>query len=171
MAAHASLDPDARTRRFDLAQILILALWLGAAIFFSAVVAPAAFAALPSRELAGALVGRLLPVLFLTGGVAGAIALILEAVARRPKRQAIRSAMLAIVVVACAIAQLGVAPRIEALRSQMSVPLASLPANAPQRVAFGRLHMASVGWLAAAMVAGASAVFLAALTLRSGDTR
>lgn len=155
----------------DLAQIVILALWLGAAVFFSAVVAPSAFAALPSRELAGALVGRVLPVLFLTGGTIGVVALALEAVARRRKRQSIRIAMLGIVTLACAIAQLGVAPRIDALRSQLSGPLASLPADAPQRVAFGRLHMASVAWLGAAMLAGASAVVLAALTLRSGDAR
>jgi hypothetical protein len=171
MAARASLDPDTRERAVLLAQIVILALWIGAATFFSAVVAPAAFAALPTRELAGALVGRVLPVLFITGGVTAVIALLLEAFARHAKRRRLRMLMLGIVAVACAIAQLGVAPPIDALRTQLSAPLATLPAGSPQRVAFGRLHMMSVAWLAAAMLAGTSAAVLAALTLRPGDAR
>ena len=44
-------------------RLLLLAAWVGAAIFFSAIVAPALFAVLPTRELAGAVVGRVLPML------------------------------------------------------------------------------------------------------------
>ena len=39
-----------------LSLIAILAFWLGAALLFSAVVAPAVFAVLPTRTLAGAVV-------------------------------------------------------------------------------------------------------------------
>ena len=45
----------------------MLALWLGAAGFFSAAVAPALFAVLPTRTLAGEVVGRVLPVVFYVG--------------------------------------------------------------------------------------------------------
>ena len=48
---------------------LLLAAWLGAGVLFAAVVAPAAFAVLPSRNLAGALVGRVLPVVLIAGVV------------------------------------------------------------------------------------------------------
>jgi len=54
-----------------LIEIVLLAAWLGAAIFFSVVVAQAAFAVLPTRTLAGALVGRILPVLFFAGMILG----------------------------------------------------------------------------------------------------
>jgi hypothetical protein len=37
---------------------LLIALWLGAACFFSFAVAPSAFGVLPSRELAGSVVSR-----------------------------------------------------------------------------------------------------------------
>ena len=158
-----------------IAQILILTLWLGAAIFFAAVVAPAAFAALPSRELAGAVVGRVLPVLFVAGAGAGVIALLLETVERdapqRRVRRPLRIVALCVIPIACAVAQLGVAPQIETLRAELSAPLASLPVDAPERVAFGRLHMISVAWLGAAMVAAGATVVLTAFTLRSGDAR
>ena len=51
----------------------------------SAVVAPAAFAVLPTRTLAGALVGRVLPVLFWCGMLVG-VGVAVLGVARRPAR-------------------------------------------------------------------------------------
>lgn len=171
MAAPASLGPDRRSPFVALTQIVLLAIWLGAAAFFSAVVAPAAFDVLPTRELAGALVGRALPALFVAGAVVGLIALSLEAAAgSRPYRLG-RIVATCITALACAVAQLGVAPRIAALRAALSVPLASLPTDDPQRVAFGRLHMVSVGWLGVAILAGGVAIVLAVLTLRSRDPR
>ena len=57
----------------DVAVIALLAAWLGATIIVGAVVAPAAFAVLPTRTLAGAVVGRVLPPLFWSGAVIGVI--------------------------------------------------------------------------------------------------
>ena len=57
---------------------LLLSAWLGASILFAAVVAPAAFTILPSRSLAGALVGRVLPVVFASGLVVALLALALD---------------------------------------------------------------------------------------------
>jgi len=166
MAAPASSGPDARSPFATVSQIGLLGLWLGAAAFLATVVAPAAFDVLPSRELAGALVGRTLPALFMAGAVVGLVALAIEVVAaRRPYRLG-RIVATCVTALACAIAQLGVAPRIAALRATLSVPLASLPADDPLRVAFGRLHMLSVAWLAAAILAAGVAIALAVLTLR-----
>ena len=54
-----------RTGEVPLIVMLIaLSAWLGAAVIVASVVTPAAFAVLPSRALAGALVGRVLPALF-----------------------------------------------------------------------------------------------------------
>ena len=53
----------------------LVALWLGAAVFFSAAVAQSAFAVLPSRELAGAIVNKTLAILNYSGIVVGLILL------------------------------------------------------------------------------------------------
>ncbi|MBW7933621.1 MAG: DUF4149 domain-containing protein, partial [Gemmatimonadaceae bacterium] len=47
-----------------LAAFLLGAMWLGGALLTVAVVAPGAFAVLPTRALAGEMVGRVLPVVF-----------------------------------------------------------------------------------------------------------
>ena len=56
--ALSRLLKPARTTRLQRAlhgvRLLLVAVWLGGAVFFSAAVAPSAFAVLPSRELAGA---------------------------------------------------------------------------------------------------------------------
>jgi len=56
--------------RAPIVEVCVLGLWLGAALFFAAAVAPAAFD-LFEATLAGALVGRLLPPVFVAGIVAG----------------------------------------------------------------------------------------------------
>jgi hypothetical protein len=162
---HGSSDRERRAGLVLVGQIVLAATWLGAAAFFSAVMAPAAFAVLPTRELAGALVGRVLPVLFIGGAITGLLALALEGAGPRVHRAA-RIAALSAVVASCAIAQLGVAPRLAAVRAGLAVPLASLSASDPQRIAFGRLHMISVAWLALAMLGGAATIMLAVLSLR-----
>jgi Domain of unknown function (DUF4149) len=72
-------------RRIDeaLVQIVALSLWLGAAGLFVSSVAPAAFAALPTRTLAGAMVGRVLPAVFYAGIAVGIAVAILEVFAGR----------------------------------------------------------------------------------------
>ena len=171
MVPPASSGPDSAPSLSSLSQIVLLALWIGAASFFSAVVAPAAFSALPTRELAGALVGRTLPAVFITGALVALIAVGLE-LAGGPRRFRIgRLTATCITAIACVIAQFGVAPRIAALREGLRGPLASLSADDPQRLAFGRLHMISVAWLGVAILAGAATIALAVLTLRSREPR
>ena len=157
------------SRRRAVSQIVVAALWLGGAAFFAFAVAPSAFATLPSRELAGALVGRVLPILFWSGVVAGALLVALELGARRPRRRA-RLAAGGCLVASCLIAQLAIAPRIAEIRSALTAPLASLPPTDPQRRAFGRLHAISVAWLGAAMVGALTVLVLAAPTLDRGKT-
>jgi hypothetical protein len=145
---------------------IVSAAWIGASMLFSAAVAPAAFAVLPSRSLAGALVGRVLPVLFWTGLVVGTVVagLSFRGFASY-RRWGIASG--AVMAVACAAAQLVVAPRIARLRAAIGPSLEALATDDPRRAAFGRLHAVSVGWLGLAMIAAAAAIVLAVLLLRS----
>jgi hypothetical protein len=169
MAARASSDPETRGSLVALVQVVLLTLWIGAAGFFSSVVAPASFDVLPTRELAGALVGRALPALFVAGMLVGFLSVALGLAGRREPRTTGRAIAGGAIVVACAIAQFGIAPRIATLRARLPGPLASLAVDDPLRVAFGRLHMLSVAWLGIAILAAVAVVTLAALTLRAGD--
>ncbi len=145
---------------------LLLSAWLGAAVLFAAVVAPAAFAVLPSRALAGALVGRVLPVVFITGIVVALVALWLDR-ADTGRSLRVRRAALVVVALSCAAAQFAVGPRIERVRQEIGGPVEQLPPGDPRRVAFGRLHAASVAWLGLAMVAAATTLVLVSLPARS----
>ena len=144
---------------------LLLSAWLGAATLFSAVVAPAAFAALPSRTLAGALVGRVLPVVFIAGIVVAAISLGLDR-ARGGRMPGVRRSALVVVAIACGAAQFYVGPRIERVRREIDGPIEQLAPSDERRVTFGRLHAVSVGWLGLAMLAAATALVLASLSPR-----
>jgi uncharacterized protein DUF4149 len=142
----------------DTALIVLLAAWLGATLIVGAVVAPAAFAVLPSRTLAGALVGRVLPSLFWSGGAVGVIAAWL---ARRPRRIA---AVVGALTMAAAslIAQTVVTPRIESVRTSVAGPIDALARDDVRRIAFGRLHGVSVALLGLAAAAAAVTLVLTA---------
>src|SRR5438309_8387392 len=53
--------------------LLALVAWLGGLIFFSFVVAPAAFGVAPTRQVAGAIVGRCLAALHFIGLASGIV--------------------------------------------------------------------------------------------------
>ena len=151
-----------------LAMLVALSAWLGAAVIVAAIVAPAAFAVLPSRMLAGALVGRVLPMLFWSGAILGLVVAV-RAVpqARGPSWLAATGVLLAL---AGAGAQLVVAPRIERVRASIGgVPMDVLDSADPRRIAFGRLHGLSLLSLAVAMLSAVAAIWLCTrlLTQRS----
>jgi hypothetical protein len=148
-------------------QLGALALWLGAAVLFAAVVAPAVFAVLPTRTLAGAVVGRVLPAVFYSGMLVGAAVIALQVRARDGWSWRGQETAGAVMFAACAIAQLVVAPRIERLRAEIGGSLESLAADDVRRAAFGRLHGASVAWLGLAMLAAAIAAVIAGRALRT----
>jgi hypothetical protein len=150
-------------------ELVLLALWTGAAVIFAAVVAPALFAELPTRTLAGAVVGRVLPAVFYSGMLIGLVTIALEWSARREWRWLGAQSAALVVVAACAVAQWSVAPRIERVRQAIGGPVDGLAADDPRRVAFGRLHAESVAWLGLAMLAAAVAGVLAARAITKGD--
>jgi hypothetical protein len=144
----------------SLIELALLAFWLGAGVIFGAVVAPSLFAVLPTRTLAGAVVGRVLPAVFYSGIVIGIAAIVLEWRVHREWRWTGPETPAAIVVLACAVAQWFVGPRIEQVRQAIAGSVDALAPDDPRRVAFGRLHGESVAWLGLAMVAAVIAAVL-----------
>jgi len=155
----------ARTITPALVSIALLAAWLGAAFIVAAVVAPAAFDVLPTRTLAGALVGRVLPVLFGSGVVVGLIVLWLGWGLPLPQ---VRTASAFVLVAACVVAQFVIAPRIVRVREAIAGPMDALDPSSPLRQAFGRLHGLSVACLGVGGLAAlVTLVLLVRLTSRS----
>lgn len=140
----------------------VLAFWLGAGALFTMVVAPAVFAVLPTRALAGAVVGRVLPSVFYSGIVAGVIVIGVRLSQGAGWNWRGAETAGAVMIAACAIAQLVIAPRIERVRQAIGGPIDGLAVDDPQRLAFGRLHGFSVAWLGLAMLAALAALVITA---------
>ncbi|HSS21963.1 MAG TPA: DUF4149 domain-containing protein [Pyrinomonadaceae bacterium] len=143
-------------------RMLLLAAWLGTAIFFSAVVAPSAFGVLRSfdlsnaSEIAGTIVGRTLSTVNRSGAVLSLLLLLTTLSVRKHFGRAsfiAQNVLLAIIVVVTAIGELVIAPRMVALRTLMRGRIDQVPVSDPARVAFAALHAYSVGALAVAMFA------------------
>jgi hypothetical protein len=152
----------------------LMALWLGAAVFFAAVVAQSAFAVLPSRELAGAVVNRTLAVLNYSGFIIGLILLASSYLAKEKVNRLrlwIEQGLLLFLTCACAFGQFVIGARIDNLRRQIGRPIDEIAADDPLRVAFGALHGYSVAVLAFAMIAALIVYFLLAQRARNNFTR
>ncbi len=148
-----------------LISVIVSAIWGGAALIVVTTVAPAAFKVLPTRSLAGALVGQVLPVLFVSGIVAGLLSFVFAA--RTAPRVVLRRVGAAGTIAGCAIAQLVIGPKISALREKIGPSVEALAATDPLRVAFGTLHGLSVLALGVAMVFALVTLVGAALAVRT----
>lgn len=145
-------DPSgavARNQMRALMTVVFSAVWGGAALVVVSTVAPAAFRVLPTRSLAGVLVGQVLPVLFVSGMVVGLISVMLTT--RGAPRGILRRAGAIGTIAGCAIAQLVIGPMISSLREQIGPSVEALATTDPLRVAFGQLHGLSVLSLGIAM--------------------
>lgn len=143
----------------------LIAFWLGAAVFFSAAVAQSAFAVLPSRELAGAIVNRNLAILNYAGIVIGLILLASSLLNKEKVNRLklwIEQGLLLFLTAACAFGQFVIGARLHNIRQQIGRPIDELATDDPLRVAFGALHGYSVMVLAFAMLAALVVYFLIA---------
>jgi len=140
-------------------QFFTLGTWIGAALYFGAIVAPAAFSVLTADQ-AGALVGLTLGRLHLMGLVAGVIYLLVTAIWARSAATLLRPApLLVLVMVALTfISQFWVSGTMDALRAQMGSVSATLAPN-QLRISFDRLHRISVNLELAVLIAGLLALF------------
>jgi uncharacterized membrane protein len=143
---------------------LALVVWLGEVVFFSFVVAPSVFGALPS-ETAGQVVGAIFPRYYALGAGAGAIALAAavglwaEAAARRPWSAV--CVMLALMLAATVYAGRVVQPEAQALRPRLHE--ATVDPGVKER--FDRLHRRAVQLNGGVLLLGIAAVCVAATNL------
>ncbi len=154
----------------------MLACWFGAALFFSAVVAPAAFGVLRSfslpnaNEIAGAIVTRSLSVVNVAGFVI-ALLLLLTLLLRRASSGRVSFILecvcLAVIALATGVGHWVIAARMRALRAAMELPIDQIAADDARRIAFGSLHGYSVNALGLAMIAALVVLVLMARSLRN----
>lgn len=153
-------------------RLLLLAAWVGAAIYFSVVVAPSAFGVLRSvglpnsDELAGTIVNRSLSVVNQTGAAVSVLLLLTTFLMRKRLSRAsfiVQNILLAIVAAATVIGKWVIAPKMVGLRATMRGQIDQIPPSDPARVAFSALHQYSVAALAIAMLAALGVLLLMTL--------
>jgi hypothetical protein len=150
----------AATLRF--LQFISLGCWLGSIIFFI-LLTQGIFSVIPTKDLAGVVVGYSLARLHILGIIAGCVYLLATVLLEKSVAALARpAALLVFVMILCTMAsQYGVIARMDALRVQMG-SVDATPAENPLRVAFDRLHQYSVRLESAVLLSGLAALFLTA---------
>ncbi len=157
-AVYASM----RLRFASYVRVFVLGAWVGAIVYFAAVVTRGAFAVLSNRDEAGLLVGFTLSGLHVFGFVAAAIFLVASIFLAKSLNGLVRLAALAVILMAVltAASQFYVMPEMAALRTQMG-SVEATSASDSRRAEFDKLHRASVGLEGAVLMIGLVALFLA----------
>ena len=127
--------------------LLALVVWLGGLIFLAFVVAPTAFTPglLPSRHLAGSVVGRSLDWLHWMGIVSGVVFLVVSMIYNRmtlgtARPVSGRHILIALMLLLTVISQFAISPKMHAIRNEVGV-IDNVPLDSPLRVEFNRLHI------------------------------
>lgn len=146
-------------------RLLLIGLWLGAAVFFIGV-AQSAFMVLPSRELAGLVVSRTLAILNFSGLGIAFLLLLTSLLVRKETGRLLLWAeriLLVIVIAACAVGQFVIGLWLQFTRAEMGGrPIDELAADDPLRIQLNNLHNYSEWVLAAGMAAALLAFFIIA---------
>ncbi|HEV8140999.1 MAG TPA: hypothetical protein VGP81_14585 [Pyrinomonadaceae bacterium] len=149
--------------------LLLLGMWLGAAVFFSASVAPNVFGVLRGADLASAssLAGSIVSPLLATLNRAGfeiAIFLLVMSffltVGQTLIPRLAHLLSLAVLATTTAVGHWVIAARIAALRTALTLPIDQIPPSDERRIAFDSLHRYSVLLFAVAILAAAVAFVL-----------
>jgi len=150
----------AATLRF--LQFLSLGCWLGSIVFFIVFTA-GIFGLMPTKDLAGAVVGYSLVRLHVMGIIAGCLYLLATLAYERSFAALARPAALLVfaMIVFTMISQYGVIARMDVLRAQMG-SVEAAPASSPLLAEFNRLHQYSVWLESAVLLSGLAALFLTA---------
>jgi uncharacterized membrane protein len=151
--------------------LLALVVWVGGIIFFAFVEAPTAFAPglLPTRHLAGSIVGRSVDLLHDMAIASGFIFLIASMVYYRmttgnTQPLALRHLLIMLMLVLTMISLFAISPKMHALRAQAGM-IDSLAPNDPVRREFDRLHVWSEDFESAVLLLGLVAIFRTAQEL------
>jgi hypothetical protein len=144
-------------------RVFALGAWVGAIIYFVAVVTRGAFAVLANRDEAGALVGFTLSGLHWMGLIAAAVFVIASIALRKSVWAFVEPAVLCVILMSALtdVSQGYVMPRMAVLRTEMG-SVEAAPASDARRAEFDRLHGMSVDLEGAVLVIGLVALFLTA---------
>jgi len=151
--------------------LLSLIVWIGGLVFFAFAVAPSAFAILPTRHLAGALVGRTLGILHWIGIFSGLVflasSLLYSQLTRgTPHAFAARNVLIVLMLALTLVSQFGIIPRMDTLRASIG-EIDSVPPDNPARVQFDALHVWSTRVEGGVLLLGLVVVYLTASALGS----
>src|SRR5580700_2484840 len=146
--------------------LLSLVCWIGGLIFFAFVLAPTAFAVLPTTHLAGNVVGRALGKLHWIGMISGLVFLGSSLLYSRmvdgtPQVFAARHVLLCLMLVLTLISQFGIIPRMDVLRASLG-EVSAVPIDNPARLQFDALHVWSTRVEGAVLLLGLAVVYLVA---------
>ena len=149
--------------------MLSLVVWLGGIIFF-AVMAPIVFHALPTRELAGTVVNRTLPVLHWMGVASGIVFLAtsmsyVAMTTGSPQALAPQHILVLVMLALTLISMFVVSSRMMALRTEMG-PIDAVSKDDARRVEFNRLHQWSTKIEMSVLVMGLVVLYLTARQLK-----
>ena len=154
--------------------LLSLVVWLGGLIFFAFVLAPTVFSPglLPSRQMAGSIVGRSLDRLHYMAIVSGTVFLIASMLYSRiasgnARPLAARHVLIVLMLLLTVISQFAISPKMHAIRAE-AVVIDDLPSDNPLRMEFDRLHVWSEKFEVAVLLLGLVALYVTAQALRSG---
>ena len=152
--------------------LLSLVVWLGGLIFFAFVLAPTVFSPglLPSRQMAGSIVGRSLDRLHYMAIVSGTVFLIASMLYSRiasgnARPLAARHVLIVLMLLLTVISQFTISPKMHAIRAEAGV-IDDLPPDNPLRMEFDRLHVWSEKFEVAVLLLGLVALYGTAQALR-----
>jgi hypothetical protein len=146
--------------------LLALVVWVGGLIFFP-VVAQTAFSVLPTRQLAGFVVGHSLAILHWMGIVSGVVFLSSSLLYNRfnagSSRPLSAGHVLIILMLALTlISQFSIIPRMDTLRASIHGEIDSVPLDDPARAQFDILHSWSTRVEEGVLLLGLMLVYLSA---------
>jgi uncharacterized membrane protein len=152
--------------------LLSLVVWLGGLIFFAFVLAPTAFSPglLPTRHMAGSIVGRSLDVLHYMAIVSGIVFLIASMLYSRmtvgtARPLAARHLLIVLMLLLTVISQFAISPKMHAIRAEVGV-IDNVPPDNPLRMEFNRLHLWSEKFEEAVLLLGLVALYTTAQAFR-----
>jgi uncharacterized protein DUF4149 len=148
--------------------LLSLIVWLGGVIFFP-VVAQTSFSVLPTRHLAGSVVGRSLGILHWMGMISAVVFLASSLLLSRLSNGeaqwfAARNVLICMMLLLTLISQFGIIPRMDAIRASIG-EIDAAPIDSPARVQFDGLHHWSTRIEGGVLLLGLAVVYLTARSL------
>lgn len=146
--------------------LLSLIVWIGGIVFLSFVEAPTAFSVLPSRHVAGTIVGHSLGILHWMGLFSGVVflgssMLLASLTTASAQPLAARHLLMVAMLLLTVVSQFGISPKMTALRASFG-DLDTVPADSPARLRFDSLHVWSVRLEVVVLLTGLAVVYLMA---------